>query len=141
MAGVLLLACGLLATVVGWRVVWFVRSLARRVTGRYTGPQVPMLVRRVAPWRLIPVVGEAVVVWNRRAKLAKLLALPLLLVGPLVTVLGGILLAHEAHGAQGLRGVLIAVVFVALVAALVWRCWKRGRRVLARHGLARQDQA
>lgn len=101
MMGLLLTAFGLLATVVGWRVVWRVRAVAKRISRHYNGPQVPAWARRTAPWRAIPVVGEAVLVWNRRARLAKLLALPLLAFGPVVTALGVLLLVHEVRGHHG----------------------------------------
>ena len=140
MAGVLLLACGLLATMIGWRTVRRVRALTRRIAGHYHGPQVPVWVRRVAPWRLIPGVGEAVVVWNRRAKLAKLLALPLLLVGPLLTALGALLLVHDVHTAHGLRETLLELAVFLVAAALVRRYVRRGRRTAVRRVSARGDQ-
>ncbi|MBR7836010.1 hypothetical protein KDL01_22230 [Actinospica durhamensis] len=140
MAGVLLLACGLLATVIGWRTVRRVRALTRRITGHYHGPQVPVWVRRVAPWRLIPGVGEAVIVWNRRAKLAKLLALPLLLLGPLLTALGALLLVHEVHTAHALRETLIQLAVFLAAAALVRGFLRRGRRPAVSPVSTRQDR-
>lgn len=144
MAGVLLLACGLLATVFGWRLVWRVRTVLRRFARHYHGPQVPPWVRRVAPWRLVPGVGEAVVVWNRRAKLAKLLALPLLVIGPLVTALGLLELVHEIHGAHGVPGTTIALGVLLIASALVWRYRRGGRRPgihrVFRRVPAREDQ-
>jgi hypothetical protein len=140
MAGVLLLACGILATVIGWRTVRRVRALTRRITSHYHGPQVPVWVRRVAPWRLIPGVGEAVIVWNRRAKLAKLLALPLLLVGPLLTALGALLLVDEVHTAHALVQTLIELAVFVAAAALVRSFLRRGRRAVVSRVSARQDQ-
>jgi hypothetical protein len=129
MVGVLLLAWGVLATVIGWRFVWHVRAVTRRFALRYGGPQVPVWVRRVAPWRLIPGVGEAVAVWRARARLAKLLALPLLLGGPLLTALGAVELAREAaHGFQAQTVSLMAAGAFLAAAALTVRHRRAGRR-------------
>jgi len=128
MIGLLLTAFGLLATVVGWRVVWRVRTVAKRIARHYEGPQVPAWARRVAPWRAIPVVGEAVLVWNRRARLAKLLALPVLAFGPLVTAFGVLLVVDDVRGHHGAVATPLAVGAFLAAAVLVWRYWRRGRR-------------
>lgn len=141
MMGLLLTAFGLLATVVGWRVVWRVRAVAKRISRHYNGPQVPAWARRTAPWRAIPVVGEAVLVWNRRARLAKLLALPLLAFGPVVTALGVLLLVHEVRGHHGSDVTPLAVGACLAAAFLVWRYWRRERRGQARADAAGQERS
>lgn len=144
MLGLLLLVSGLLVTALGWRVVWRVRGFARRITQHYHGPQVPPWVRRVVPWRLIPGVGEAVMVWNRRARLAKLLAVPLLVIGPMLTVLGVLELVHEirgyvAHGVPHLTPLAIGATLAA--GGLVWRSRRRVRVPVVRRVFARQDRS
>lgn len=141
MMGLLLTVFGLLATVVGWRVVWRVRAVAKRISSHYNGPQVPPWARRVTPWRAIPVVGEAVLVWNRRARLAKLLAVPLLGFGPAVTALGVLLLVHEVHGFRGSDVTPLAVGAGLAAAVLVWRYFRRGRRGRGGADVTGQDQS
>lgn len=128
MMGLLLTAFGLAATVAGWWVVWRVRAVAKRISRHYNGPQVPVWARRTAPWRVIPVIGEAVLVWNRRAKLAKLMAVPLLAFGPIVTALGVLLLVHEIRGHHGAEATPLAIGASLAAAVLVWRYWRRPRR-------------
>lgn len=128
MMGLLLTAFGLLTTVVGWRVVWRVRAVAKRISSHYNGPQVPPWASRAAPWRAIPVIGEVVMVWNRRVKLAKLMAVPMLAFGPIVTALGVWLLVHEIRGYHGSETTPLAVGAFLAAAVLVWRYRRRPRR-------------
>jgi hypothetical protein len=141
MMGLLLTAFGLLSTVIGWRVVRRVRAVAKRISAHYNGPEVPPWARRVAPWWAIPVVGEAVMVWNRRARMAKLLAVPLLAFGPIVTVLGVLLLVHEVRGHHGSTAAPVAVGAFLAASVLVWRYWRRGRRGGGEIGPAGRDRS
>jgi hypothetical protein len=140
MVGLLLLGFGLLATVVGWRAVWRVRAVAKRFSRHYQGPQVPGWVRHVGPLRLVPGVGEALVVWKRRARLAKLLALPVLGFGPLLTVLGAMELVHEVRGYHGAPAEPLAIGAFLAAAVLIVRHWRRARRPAVERVPARQDR-
>ncbi|WP_034266286.1 hypothetical protein [Actinospica robiniae] len=128
MMGLLLTAFGLVTTAAGWWVVWRVRSVVKRISRSYNGPQVPAWALRTTPWRAVPVVGEAVMVWNRRAKLAKLMAVPLLAFGPIITTLGILLLVHEIRGYHGSEATPLAAGALLAAAVLVWRYWRRPRR-------------
>jgi hypothetical protein len=140
MVGMLLVVFGLLASVIGWRVVWRVRAFARRISRPAVGPQRGLQALRFVPWRLVPGVGEAVLVWNRRARLAKLLALPVLAVGPLMTVLGVFLLAHEVHGLRSADTTPLTIGAGLAVMVLVWRYVRRSRRPVDRDVSAGRDQ-
>jgi membrane protein implicated in regulation of membrane protease activity len=140
MLGLLLLVFGLLATVVGWRLVWRVRAVVRRISRPGDGARVPGWVLRAAPWRMIPVVGEAVLVWNRRARLAKLLALPVLAIGPLLTALGVVVLARDVHGFHASDATPLAIGAFLAAAVLVRRYLRRGRRPVERSVSAGQDR-
>jgi hypothetical protein len=131
--GLFLLAWGLFASVIGMGLVTNYRGFADKFAQSAYASSSGL--RRLPPWKRTPERPDEL---PRRAKMARLIAIPFAVLGPITTIAGVVQILH-GHIAIPRGPVLplpFALAFIGVAAVAIGQYWRRGGflRVAAQQG-------